>query len=116
MLLAIIHMLHLTVLANNSLTVSKPNLVLIVIDDIGYGDLGIYGNKAGLVNKELAYFTTKDSLRIHISDKTRYDHIRMDKFIEKAHARSKLNAQSYHIKSPIPQFAIEMKVINFILT
>ena len=31
-----------------SLIHSKPNVVLIVIDDLGYGDLGAYGNTTGM--------------------------------------------------------------------
>jgi arylsulfatase A len=30
---------------DQSVSKSLPNFVLIVIDDLGYGDIGIYGNK-----------------------------------------------------------------------
>lgn len=45
LLLALFTMLHINSFAQNRAKDSKPNIVLIVIDDIGYGDLGIYGNK-----------------------------------------------------------------------
>ena len=79
--------------------------------------INLIRNRAGLKNKELADFPSKDSLRAHILDergwefwfeaKRRYDLIRMDKFIEKAHARGKSNAQPHHVKFPIPQFAMD---------
>lgn len=79
--------------------------------------INLIRNRAGLENVKLADFPTKNSLRAHILNergwefwfeaKRRYDLIRMDKFIEKAQERGKSNAQSYHIKYPIPQFAID---------
>ena len=74
-------------------------------------------NRAGLEDIVLSDFNTKDKLRDHILDERRWefwyegkrrrDLLRMGKFIEFAKKRGVKNAQQFHEKFPIPQYALE---------
>lgn len=74
-------------------------------------------NRAGLDDLMLSDFASKDDLRDHILDerkwefwyeaKRRRDLIRTGKFIEFAHQRGVSNAQPYHERFPLPQYAID---------
>jgi hypothetical protein len=73
--------------------------------------------RAGLSELTVGNLSSKEELRMHILDergwefwfeaKRRYDLIRNDEFISRAQARGKSNAQPFHVRFPIPQFAID---------
>jgi arylsulfatase A-like enzyme len=46
-------LLFLTLLAAVSVAEAKPNIIFILVDDLGYGDLGCYGQKSGLQTPNL---------------------------------------------------------------
>ncbi|MGQ8337476.1 RagB/SusD family nutrient uptake outer membrane protein [Sunxiuqinia sp. A32] len=74
-------------------------------------------SRAGIEDLSLSDYNSKDELRDHILDERRWefwyegkrrrDLLRMGKFIEFAQSRGVTNAQEFHRKFPIPQYALE---------